>query len=168
MSAVRVQYLKYPDIKHWRHEMVRLGRDEHGIWLGGPAGTIVQRADEPQVAWPTPFVQLVPEGEWWTAVYNGVHGRHFSLYVDVVTPPCWVGDSHVEMIDLDLDVVVFQKTGKVEVLDEDEFEQHAVDLAYPTEMVAGALESTRKLVEAISSRQEPFGNAGERWLEMIT
>lgn len=167
MTSMRVQYLKYPSAPHWRHEMIRLGEDEHGTWLGGPAGTIVQRADEPAIAWPTPFVQLVSEGKWWTIVYNGDHGRSYRLYVDVITPACWLGDTIVEMVDLDLDIVLSKESGRVEVLDQDEFDDHRRLLGYPAELVEKALAARDYVVEAVGAGQPPFGDAGQAWLDMV-
>jgi hypothetical protein len=34
MSPFTVQFFKYPDRLHWRHDMVRLGEDAHGVWVG--------------------------------------------------------------------------------------------------------------------------------------
>ena len=39
---VTVQYFKYSGERHWRHQMVMLGEDGHGVWLGAPIGAIIQ------------------------------------------------------------------------------------------------------------------------------
>ena len=36
-SRFTVQFFKSPDRLHWRHDMVRLGEDEHGVWVGPAA-----------------------------------------------------------------------------------------------------------------------------------
>ena len=82
--------------------------------------------------------------------------------MDVTTRPVLDGDT-VTAVDLDLDVVRWAD-GRVEVLDEDEFAEHQVQLAYPAELISQARATCDWLVEAVSSRAEPFGQAGTAWL----
>ena len=164
-SSVTVQYLKYPDTIHWRHEMTRLGRDEYGTWLGGPAGTIVQRGLEPAQAWQDPFVQLIPPTEWWSLIYNGDTTKD-RIYVDITTPACWTGKHRVEMLDLDLDVVLTQD-GVVEVRDREEFELHIKELRYPDELIARALATVDEVKEALASAREPFATAPRPWFQQV-
>ena len=163
---VSVQYLKYPGDLHWRHDLTKLGEDEYGVWLGGPSGSTVQRGLEPAKARPDPFVQLIAPGKWWTLIYNGDAARNFRIYVDMVTQPCWVSASRVEMIDLDLDVVL-NLDGSVEVLDEDEFEEHRVRFQYPGSLADRARNTAAAVVIKLEQRQEPFGDAGLAWLEKV-
>lgn len=162
---ITVQYLKYPDARHWRHDMVWLGKDEYGIWLGAPPGSTIQRGDEPAISWEEPFVQLVAPDQWWTMIYNGDH-RRTRLYVDIVTPPVWLRDDRVEMIDLDLDVVRYQD-GTVEVLDEDEFEDHRHALGYPDWMIERALGVTADVKTALEQSREPFGEGALAWMAKL-
>lgn len=163
---VVVQYFKHPGDLHWRHDMVYLGEDEHGTWLGGPAGTVVQRGTEPARRWPYPFVQLITLGRWWSLQFNGDHHPDYWLYVDVVMPARWVGDDRVEMVDLDLDVVR-RSDGSVEVLDEDEFLDHSQRFGYPPQVIDRARASAAELVLHIGSGREPFGTVGEAWLARL-
>lgn len=163
---VTVQFFKYSGELHWRHDMEKLGEDGHGVWLGGAAGSIVQRGHEPAKEWPVPFVQLIAPGQWWTLIYNGDAARDFRMYVDITTQPCWVGDSRVEMIDLDLDVVL-ELDGSIEVLDEDEFEDHRVKYRYPEPLVEKVRSTTAEVARKLGSGEEPFGNAGVAWLEQV-
>ena len=57
---ITVQFFKYPDRLHWRHETHRLGEDEHGVWLGASTGAIVQRGAEAPMGLNGPTVQLIP------------------------------------------------------------------------------------------------------------
>lgn len=165
MSVVTVQYFKYPRIPHWRHpDLQLLGTDEHGTWLGAPTGTAVQRADEAAVILDRPFVQLIAPDRWWTLIVN--QGGKYPIYVDITTPPTWSGDDRVELVDLDLDVIR-RADGSVEVLDEEEFVEHAASLAYPDRMVAAARATTAEVVLAITQGREPFGDAGRDWLERL-
>lgn len=163
---VTVQFFKYPGDLHWRHDLRMLGEDEHGVWLGGPAGSIVQRGREPAKEWPVPFVQRIAPGRWWTLIYNGEAASNFRIYVDVVTQPCWVNESRVEMIDLDLDVVL-GLDGSVKVLDEDEFEEHRVRFQYPPALVDRARSTAADVAIKLARRQEPFANSGATWLQQV-
>ncbi len=165
VRPVTVQYFKYPDILHWRHDMRYLGEDEHGVWLGAPAGSTVQRGTEPSLTWPTPFVQLVPHRGWFTLLGNPQESKH-SIYVDVVTEPQWTSSNRIEMVDLDLDVVR-DCSGMVRLLDEDEFLTHQATLEYPEWMVQKARVTAVELVLAAEQMAEPFGDTPQRWLDEL-
>jgi uncharacterized protein len=159
-----VQFLKYPDRLHWRHDMIHLGEDEHGTWLGAPPGTIVQRGHEPPIAWQHPFVQLIPKTGWYAMIRNLAPTR-YELYVDV-TAGARLSTGRVEMVDLDLDVVRVVD-GSVELLDEDEFLEHRTTLGYPKWVADRARATAARLVSAVEQRREPFGVAAEPWLRRL-
>jgi protein associated with RNAse G/E len=165
-EPVVVQYFKFPGDVHWRHDMVYLGQDEHGVWLGGPAGTTIQRGLEPAKQWPYPFVQLIPTDRWWSLHFNGSYSRNFRVYVDVAQPAEWVAPGRVEMVDFDLDVVR-RHDGSVEVLDEDEFLYHIDRYSYPDWLVDRVRTTAAELVLAVETGTEPFGVAGEPWLALV-
>jgi protein associated with RNAse G/E len=162
---VTVQFFKYPDRLHWRHEMRRLGEDEHGVWLGAAAGAVVQRGTEPPVDLDRPFVQLITPSSFWSLIYNGEHYK-YPVYVDIATPAEWINDHRVEMIDIDLDVVRLLD-GSVAVLDEDEFLAHRGLLGYPDWLVDRARTTAAELVLKLETREEPFGEAAQRWLQQV-
>jgi predicted RNA-binding protein associated with RNAse of E/G family len=146
--------------------MERLGEDEHGVWLWAPVGTELRRGPETPSAAQRAFVKVIPDGPWWTGIWNdgpGNDGRSIRTYVDVITPAVWDGDT-VRMVDLDLDVVQ-RRDGTVEVEDEDEFEDHRVAFGYPEHVVDRARSEAAQLVLAIERGNEPFGETGNRWLE---
>lgn len=165
-GPVVVQYYKFSRDLHWRHDMVYLGRDEHGDWLGGPAGTVIQRGHEPAKEWPFPFVQLVPADRWWSLHFNGSHSDDFRIYIDVTRPAEWVAPDRVEMVDLDLDVVL-NHDGSVAVLDEDEFVAHIERYSYPDWLVDRARMTAAELTLAVEAGDEPFAAAGEPWLRRV-
>jgi protein associated with RNAse G/E len=171
-STVAVQYLKYPDTTHWRHDpMVVLGEDDHGLWLGGDHETFLKKGD---VTGPTteaergffvdhPFVQLVVPDAWWTLIFNGPDrpdGR-ISHYVDIVTPPVF-DDAEVRWVDLDLDVVR-RSGGEVYVDDEDEFRSHIDLLDYPPMWVDRARSEAARIFLAMERVDEPFGDVCAGW-----
>ncbi|MDH3606239.1 MAG: YgaC family protein [Acidimicrobiia bacterium] len=165
-GPVVVQYFKYSGDLHWRHDLHYLGEDRHGAWLGGPAGSTIQRGHEPPKLWPSPFVQLVTPGQWWTMFFNGDHSDDFRIYIDVITPGKWVSEDRVEMVDLDLDVVLHHD-GTVELLDEDEFLDHSQLFSYPDSLIDGARATAAELMLKVESRAEPFGTDGQAWLAMV-
>ncbi|MXY72774.1 MAG: DUF402 domain-containing protein, partial [Dehalococcoidia bacterium] len=59
------------------------------------------------------------------------------------------------MVDLDLDVARL-RSGAVRVLDEDEFAEHQVALAYPPALIEGALDACERVRGMIERNEEPF------------
>lgn len=162
---VTVQYYKYPDILHWRHDMTYLGEDSHGVWLGAPIGTVIQRGDEPSITMDRTFVQLVPPHRWWTALFNT--GHRTETYVDITTVATWPAPDRVEMIDLDLDVIRLTD-GRVYIDDEDEFEEHRVSLGYPPKLVDGARAAAARVTMDLERSAPPFDGTAAVWLARIT
>ncbi len=154
---------KWPDRRHWQYETLRLGEDEHGVWLCATPTTIARRGEEPPRPLRRGFVCLVPDGEWWITEFYWNHPRR-TLYVNIGTPPKWHGQ-RVTQIDLDLDVVR-NHDGSVEVLDEDEFVAHQRTLAYPEWLTAGARSAAESSVTRLEQRIEPFDQAADPWLAL--
>lgn len=159
-DLVSVVFTKWRDRPHWHFSCLRVGEDEHGVWLAGPPGTRLQRADEPPIEHRTGFVQLIPRTGDWIASFD--FDNWCELYVDVATTPRWEGLT-VTCVDLDLDVIR-RSTGEVELLDEDEFLEHQVRFGYPAEVIDGARATAAWLLEAVEARREPFGSASAAWL----
>lgn len=164
-DPVTVQYFKYPDTLHWRHDLHLLGEDDHGVWLGGEQGTTLQRGTEPVIALEAPLVQLVGPGRSWSAIFRPSE-IDVEVYVDVITPARWVDRGRVEMIDLDLDVIR-RRNGAVYVDDEDEFEEHRRTLAYPPHMVDTARTTAARMVLALELGRPPFDGTAAGWLDRV-
>ena len=131
-TAVRVVMTKWVDRPHWEFDCRFLGSDEHGDWLGIPAGTRWRGPARRYVA-PTAQVGLVPPpgpdaDRGWLATFHA-EGGPVRVYVDITTPPVWDG-AVLRAVDLDLDVVR-GNTGRVWVDDEDEFADHRVRVRLP-------------------------------------
>lgn len=164
MNLIRVEFRKWDGSLHWHFDVVRLGEDAHGVWLGGPNDTPVRRGAEPPIISPA-FALLVPPGEWWTATFNsGGAGSPFGYiaYVDICTPAVWEG-STVTAVDLDLDVAM-RPDGGVELLDEDEFMEHGAAMAYPERVVDQARAAAASVHLVMDSGGEPFAAIGAEWL----
>jgi uncharacterized protein len=164
---VRVVFTKYDGSLHWHHTARYLGEDEHGTWLGAPAGTPIQRGGERPIVLEQPWVQLVPAGQWWTAAFNGEPAAT-ELYCDITTEPRWLHPGEVTMVDLDLDVLRMRADGRVLLLDEDEFAEHQVRYGYPAEVIRRAEQSAAWLLAVVKSGAEPFGTGYRGWLERLS
>ena len=163
-DPISVQISKWGDRPHWRYDGTFLGSDEHGEWLGFPVGT---RYERPGLAFVAEFASacLVPAGgQAFLAGFNDENATH-RVYVDMATPPEWVG-SVLRAVDLDLDVVMLQD-GTVYVDDEDEFAEHRVAYGYPPEVVAMAESSAAAVLAAVRQGRAPFDGTAARWLDLL-
>ena len=156
-----MRFTKWGGRPHWRYDVELLGEDVYGRWAACRPGTSLRKADDPPKRQQWWFVMVVPHAGHWMAVWNETF--KYEIYVDVTGAPEWSA-GEVSAVDLDLDVVRWRDDGRVEVLDEDEFDDHRVRLRYPADVVADARATTAWLVDAVASRREPFGDVGPRWL----
>ena len=161
---VRVEYTKYDGSLHWHHVMSYLGKDEHGVWLGAVAGSTSRRGTEPPVVLEQAYVQLIPDGVWWTAAFNAAPTRT-EIYCDISSPPQWPQEDLVTMVDLDLDVLRLRADQQVLLVDQDEFAEHQIRYSYPADVISQAEQAAAWLMEAIIIRKEPFAEAYLPWLE---
>ena len=75
-------------------------------------------------------------------------------YCNVTTPPQFDG-CQIGYVDLDLDVTV-RPNGCIELLDEDEFEEHQLQYGYPHEVIEHAQEAADDLIALAKARAYPF------------
>jgi hypothetical protein len=168
-DPVRIEMEKWGDRPHWHLPGVWLGTDQHGDWIGIPAGTLMVR----------PGLEIVSEHDQVGLVpaagadveRGGFPTFHRApaptwVYVDMVTPPVWDGPV-VRTVDLDLDVIRL-RDGHVVVDDEDEFAEHQVSLGYPPEIVALAEASRDRVLAAVLAEEPPYDGSHERWQAILT
>lgn len=163
-QLVRVEYRKYDGSPHRSYPAIRLGTDTHGTWLGVPDEFIEAAAET--FKYTEPYVLLVPEHAWWTAMFNAPP-RRTEIYCDVATPAVWT-DGRVSLVDLDLDVRRRRDTGTVEMLDADEFADHSRRYGYPDDVMAAARAASAWLYDALTSGAEPFAGGYKVWLDQVT
>jgi hypothetical protein len=167
-SAIRVAMTKWGDRPHWEFDAAYLGGDEHGDWLGIPAGTAMDRPGAHYVA-PTNQVGLIPApgddvARGWLATFHDVGGP-VRVYVDITSPPVW--DGHVvRAVDLDLDVVR-GNSGAVWVEDRDEFVEHRLAFGYPETVAEGALASCEQVLVLLTSGSAPYDGSAAAWLARL-
>ena len=154
---VRGRYTKWGGRRHHGADLVYLGADEHGDWLGDPAGNAWSGGPK-EFTSVTDNVLLVPRDRGMTAMFYQPHPeQEFELYVDITTRPVWEGDL-VTAVDLDLDVIR-HFDGTVLVDDEDEFAEHRVTLGYPDEVAAGAVAECDRVVAEVTSGAATFATS---------
>ena len=162
-DRVLIDFRKHPDAKHWQYEVSRLAEDQYGAWLWAPPGTPAQRGDDPPITFDTTTITLVSR-DWWVAFWQA--SGEPEVYVDICTPAVW-GEGRATMIDLDLDVIRL-RSGEVRVVDEDEFAEHQVALAYPRELIEGALAAAERVRAMLAANEEPFATvAAARLAEAV-
>ena len=180
-TPIRCEMTKWGDRPHWEFDGVFLGADEHGDWLGFPAGTLNRRPGLEMVS-EVACVTLVPTGGWYAATFHAP-GIWCDLYVDIATPGEWDG-TVLRAVDLDLDVIrmssvpptstrsappgLSARPGEVFVDDEDEFAEHQVAYGYPDDVVATAKASCEEVLAAVRAGLPPYDGTHRRWLAELT
>ena len=154
---------KWVDAPHGEFLGTYLGADEHGDWIGYPAGTLMTRPGV-EVRPPNDQVGLVPRDRGFLATFHGPGGVMLT-YVDMTTVPVWDG-TVVRAVDLDLDVVQ-NLDGSSYVDDEHEFAEHQVTLGYPPEVIALAEQTCAEVLDAVRRGTPPFDGSAQRWLDRL-
>jgi protein associated with RNAse G/E len=157
---------KWPDGRHYEMAGRVLGTDDLGVWVGAERGSLVRMKDGSMRHGEHRVVYCVPHDGWY--LVHLPDGGGVDVYVDICTPPVW-GDDRATMIDLDFDVVVWSDAARgIELVDEDEFEEHRVALAYPDDLVSAARAAADTIAARVRAGEPPFTvAAGEPWLAML-
>jgi len=153
---------KWGGIPLYRGEVTLLGEAEHGSWWWGPKGRTISRGDEPLFVAQQDVVFLVVPGAWWSATWWWEHPE-VDLYVNIGTPFAFEAERLVST-DLDLDVIR-RCDGQVEIIDQDEFEEHQVRYGYPADVVTRVAQTAEEVRAAIERGGPPFDPATpQRWV----
>jgi predicted RNA-binding protein associated with RNAse of E/G family len=165
-KPVTVLSTKWNGDFHRRTPSLELGTDDAGTWLWMPPGTV---ADTPSGRYNAiPGLRLIPVDQMWSAYFvpsSPVRAQPQSVYVDITTPNRRIDDVF-KFVDLDLDLE--QKgTGPVQVLDRDEFENHAQQWSYPTELISSAEQTCAAVAAALANSLAPFNGAYVTWWQLV-
>ncbi len=168
---VRVLSTKYDGSPHydqygWLLDTPGTGQDlplrvliEAGTELRSYRGTFATRIDFTFLFWPG-------QDRWYNVEHNHrvvarPDGRlSTSSYANVSTPATFDGDT-VRWVDLDLDVTI--RDGVVELVDEDEFDEHRARMAYPAAVVARARAAAEELQRLARLGAPPFDRDTHIW-----
>jgi protein associated with RNAse G/E len=165
-DPVWIQRRKWKNSPHYGSEGVFLGEDEHGRWLGAQPGNRMYKGTGPILRGKYPVVWCVPSDGWFLAHYLIGH-PDLEIYVDVAAPAVW-SDRSVKIVDLDLDVIVWKDGRPVELVDEDEFERHRVELGYPEEVATAARVAATRILASATAAAAPFNtDAAARWFDVV-
>lgn len=159
---------KYPDGPHYEGLVTVLGEDEHGTWLGAQPGARVIMPDRSERPGIYEIVMCVPRDDWYLASFWFGHPE-VEMYVDICTPAQWTDDRMI-VIDLDFDVIGLNAAmgGRVELVDEDEFEKHRVELNYPIDLQHGARRAAKDVFARMRDGEPPFSVAcATPWLRVL-
>ncbi len=184
-TPVVVAFRKFDGTPHWTYPARYLGWDEFGGWIGGRAGTVLERPGR-RFIWDGDFVLLLPWQRHHVVTLNSPTALVSSeFYVDITTVPRWLvggGASErasdaggspdpqtvwVEAIDLDLDVMRPFGAREPIVDDEDEFEEHRITFAYPADLVTAARSETVWVEQQIRENAEPYASVAYAWLARV-
>lgn len=170
-QRVRVLSTKYDGSHHYEQHgwlLQSLGGDpdeplrvliEAGTELRSYRGTFPARIDFTILFWPG-------QDRWYNVEHNHQvvvrpDGRHStSSYANVSMPATFDGDT-VRWVDLDLDVTI--RDGVVELVDEDEFDEHRARMAYPESVIAQAREAASELLRLATASVPPFDRDAHIW-----
>jgi hypothetical protein len=167
-DGVRLEMTKWGDQPHWGMDAVYLGADAAGDWIGFPVGTVMSRPGV-TVTTKNEQVGLVPSagtavGQAWLATFHGPGGNVWT-YVDMTTVPEWDGRT-VRAVDLDLDIIEGLDR-VVYVDDQDEFDEHRVEYAYPREIVDLAIATRDLVLIAVREKLPPFDGSAAPWFDVL-
>ena len=154
MQPVRVAYEKSDGRPHWEFDALRLGVDDHGVWLGVRRGTHQARPGLSVAAAADHVVLVAASGEHCTTFHSDRDRAAIEVYVDITCGHRWQ-DGRITMFDLDLDVIR-RWDGTVVIDDEDEFAAHRVRFEYPDDVVESALAATQSLQSQLERESAPF------------
>ncbi len=167
-GPVSVRMTKWGERPHWAFTGRYLGADDHGDWLGFPAGTEFRRPGARFVA-PVDQVSLVPrDGARFIATFHAP-GARMLVYVDLTLPGSWEDTGAglvLRAVDMDLDVVRLPD-GSTYVDDEAEFEAHRVEFGYPDDVVATVRAECDALLAAVTALAPPFHGVAHTWLAQL-
>ena len=153
MAQARMVFTKWGGRPHWEYDAVVLGEDQHGTWLGLPAGGEVSRPGA-RIVTAEAQVVLVPFAAAYVATFYAEGPAPCDVYVDISTVP-ERSPGRCTAVDLDLDVLR-GRTGRVWVDDEDEFAEHRVRYDYPADVVELALTSCATVKADVEGARPPF------------
>ena len=161
-GLVDFRFRKWDGSPHWVHPSLVLGEDDCGLWVGQRHGWVSRRPGaefSPERA----SVTVLPPGDpAWVATFFPPIRERVEVYVDIVAELDAVA---LTAIDMDLDVV--RRGTRVWIDDEDEFEEHRIQMRYPEELVARCRAAAAEVVELITAQAPPFDGRSDNWLARL-
>jgi protein associated with RNAse G/E len=92
----------------------------------------------------------------WYNVISMMRKTGVYYYCNLASPSLYDGEA-IKNIDYDLDVKVYPNGG-YDILDQDEFEEHAIRMGYDSDVIDVVENSLDQLLKRIDARQAPFNS----------
>lgn len=151
-----IEARKYDQRPHITLPATLVEDDGEQLRLRMPAGTIIEHHTR---GWIKPSERLNDFYFWrdcWYNIFVGYEadGSLRSFYCNVALPPVINGNTIV-FVDLDIDVRIWPD-GRYELLDLDEFRDHAVAFNYPPDLQRAAYDAMRDILIRWRTRKSPF------------
>lgn len=165
-TKVWVERRKWPDAPHYGVQGYVLGEDEHGVWAGARPGSQAVKGVLLRYRGRHECVWLLPRDGWFMVHFLVGHPT-LDIYIDIATPPTW-NRRGARLVDLDFDIVVWNDGRGIQLVDEDEFEQHMVELAYPARLIDGARRASAEVLAAAQAGDAPFTmSVAKPWFDQL-
>ena len=151
--TIRVLRYDGTEYRRWAARLVR--RDGSLIVFEGEFDIEVQHVHIGHIPLGTRTVEYYWQDKWYNVFrFLGAAGETRLWYCNINLPPI-IEDSTITYIDLDLDVLV-QPDWSYQILDSDEFTDHARIFHYPQEVQESAQKAVTELISRVEGRQFPF------------
>ncbi|WP_322797137.1 DUF402 domain-containing protein [Tepidiforma sp.] len=153
-SRVLLRATKYDGTPHWLQPFRVVSDDGNLLVTAYRARTPIYTS---RGEFRSPYDSLVYfwRDRWYNVFRLSRPGCRTALwYCNITTPPTFDG-CQLGYVDLDLDVKVYPN-GCIELLDEDEFREHARRYGYPTEVIARAQAAADEVQQLARRRGFPF------------
>lgn len=132
-----------------------LQADEGSLILEGVFEHDVEHRDLGVIARGTRSVEYFPAGKWFSVfIFYRPDGQLRNFYCNICLPIKVIED-RIEMVDLDIDIVVWPD-GRVQVLDEDDYAENVARLFFSESIQLGVNDAVSELMELISTRSWIF------------
>ena len=150
-----VQVLRYDGTEH-RHWNAMLARREGSLIVLEAAFDVeVQHLHLGHIPLGARTIEYYWQDRWYNVFeFLDDAGGTRLWYCNVNLPPV-IAESSITYVDLDLDIIV-RTDFSYQILDADEFEQHAQTFGYPQEVQESAQKALSELILRIENRQFPF------------
>ncbi|MEL5991637.1 DUF402 domain-containing protein [Microbacterium phosphatis] len=167
-TPLAFRWRKWDGSPHWEHEVVYLGSDEHGEWVGQRIGSRAFRPGRNVILSAASVMLLPHDRRDWVLTLNDAPDLT-RVYIDVAWDVRWPQDGLPTAIDMDLDVVRRLDARGVYIDDEDEWAEHAQLFGYPADVMAELEATAADLHRRVLAREKPFDDeTADRWLGVLS
>ncbi len=156
MRKVQVRSRKYDGSLRDAYETYLYAETDEAITLFARPGLPYWHARRREwLTAPDGLIEIFLKHKWYNVVHITEQVSNTNLMYVNIALPATLQDGVLEWTDLDLDYRVHMD-GRVERLDEDEFEENAQRMAYPPDLIEQAYAACREVEAGLAVRAFPF------------